>query len=87
MTYYKVKPEHDNKPFMRHSKKRSGTLENGQAFIGNELFTEKELYRKEDAGYIVPWHYFDRIEISKQKTYFSFGARFIQHKYRPQFYK
>lgn len=87
MTYYKVKPEHDNKPFMRRCKNRPGVLESGLYFIENELFTEKELYRKEDAGYIVPWHYFDRVEISKQKTYFSFGARFIRHKYRSQFYK
>ncbi len=87
MTYYRVKPEHDNKYFMRRCKNHPGALEYGRVIIGNELFTEKELYRKEDAGYIVPWYYFDRIEISKQKTYFFFGARFIQHKYRSQFYK
>lgn len=60
MVYYKVKKEYDNKQFPKRL-----------IYVGNELFTESEAKK-----YHVNKKYCDVIEINKNKTYFSFGARF-----------
>lgn len=74
MIYYKVKKEFDNKrihPFVK----------NNQFLIANELYTEKELNKLFYNGlrfYKDYLTFFDKIEISKNKTYFFFGARFME---------
>lgn len=68
MTFYKVKPEADQtRVYVAH--KYSGFL------IGNELFTEKELSRK-NWTWLIDRNVFDVVNVSKRKTYWSFGARF-----------
>ena len=50
------------------------TKENGQQdkiFLGNELYTEKEAQK-----YFGALVWLDPVEISKNKTYYMFGARF-----------
>ena len=61
MVYYKVKKSYDQ--YM---------LNDGHTLIGDELYTEKEFMRLS----LVPDGSFERIELSKFKTYFFFGARF-----------
>ena len=60
MTYYKVKPQFDN--YRRHD---------GSIWVANELYTATELARFKASP-----HMFDRVEVSKRKTYWFFGARF-----------
>ena len=61
MVYYKVKKQYDQ-----------WQMDNGDILIGGELYTEKEFLR---LG-LVPVGAFERVEVSKFKTYFFFGARF-----------
>lgn len=63
MKYYKVKQESDN---VTHNK---GFL------VANELYTEKELDKLNLSGKFIELN-FDKVEISKFKTYWLFGARF-----------
>lgn len=60
MKYYKIKKEYDNK-------KRN----DGNILIGNELYTKKEKEK-----YNIPDLCCDIVEISKNKIYWFFGARF-----------
>lgn len=70
MEYYKVKPEFDNKTLW-HNGKYKGFL------IANELFTERELVKKNILFcYGVDSYMFDLVNIPKNKTGFFFGARF-----------
>jgi len=67
MVYYKVKPEYDQRPT------------NKGVLVANELYTFKEWQKLRDsAGRKIPLKLcFEEIEVSKNKTYFFFGARFI----------
>lgn len=60
MTYYKVKPEFDQK------KRRDGSI-----LIANELYTPREKERFNISDKAV-----DPVEISRKVVYFFFGARF-----------
>lgn len=60
MTYYKVKPEFDQK------KRRDGSI-----LIANELYTPREKERFNISDKAV-----DPVEISRKSVYFFFGARF-----------
>lgn len=60
MKYYRVRKEFDNK--------RKG---NNDIYIGNELYTIQEAKKQK-----LNTNYMEMVEISKNKTYFSFGARF-----------
>lgn len=64
MIYYKVKKENDNKNVYYNHKWQL-------CLIGNELFTEKELN-----WHNIPEKYCDKINVNKNNTYWSFGARF-----------
>ncbi|MDD6715732.1 MAG: hypothetical protein PUF49_05080 [Firmicutes bacterium] len=71
MKYYKVKSECGGKTaFAFH---RAGGLRIVGQYIANELYTATELKRRHDCLYE---QYMDIIEIPKNKTFFSFGARF-----------
>lgn len=60
MTYYRVLPKYDNKRY------------NSSDFvIANELYTEKEMEK-----YGIPYKYTEKINHSKKRVYFFFGARF-----------
>lgn len=59
MKYYKVKKECDNKRF------------NGGFYIGNELYTESEVIKKQ-----LNKEFMEIVNINKNKTCFVFGARF-----------
>lgn len=69
MIYYKVKPEHDNKPLFKF--RRGGGLEIVGFMIQNELYTANEA--KKHCGLIACC---ECVEIPKSKIYFFFGARF-----------
>lgn len=69
MIYYRVKPEHDNKPLFKFH--RGGGLEIVGFMIQNELYTANET--KKYCGLISCC---ERVEIPKNKIYFFFGARF-----------
>lgn len=71
MKYYRVPKEMDNKTRFSYDPKKLGRLKMDSVWIGNELYTEKEA-QKYFGGlvWLVP------VEISKNKTYYSFGARF-----------
>lgn len=62
MKYYKVKPEHDN----RRKPSKTGY----EIYIGNELYTEKEVERQG-----LNKDYLQEIEIPKTQIYWFFGAR------------
>lgn len=60
MTYYRILPKYDNKHY------------NGSDFvIANELYTKKEMKK-----YGIPYDYTEKINHSKKRVYFFFGARF-----------
>lgn len=60
MTYYKVKPEFDQK------KRRDGSI-----LIANELYTPREKERFNILDKAV-----DPVQVSRKAVYFFFGARF-----------
>lgn len=60
MKYYRVKKEFDNR-----------MKKNGDIYISNELYTEKEAQKQN-----LNFNFLELVEISKNKVYFSFGARF-----------
>ena len=69
MTYYRVKPEHDNYPKYVYAK--DGQIKVDGILVGNQLFTPGE--RKKIANND---KFFDKIHTSCRKTYWFFGARF-----------
>lgn len=69
MTYYRVKPEYDNKIKYTWNNHYQG-VPNG-ILIANELYTPAEF--KKIANYK---GYFEEVEVKKNKTYWFFGARF-----------
>ena len=70
MTYYRVKPEYDNKKRYIWNNKGQG-VPDGTILVANELYTPAE-FRK--IANCPAW--FDVVEIPKSKIYFFFGARF-----------
>ena len=65
MTYYRVRKEYDQFP-------QNPSVRDGNILVADELFTEAEFNK-------LPFVYagaFERVEIPKTKTYWSFGARF-----------
>ena len=65
MKYYRVRKLYDN--FPQNPKVRDGNI-----LIGDELFTETEFNK-------LPYIYvaaFELVEIKKNRTFWSFGARF-----------
>ena len=66
MIYFRVLPKFDQTP-VRKGNEYKGFL------IGGELYTEKELIKK---GMLQYTAYMEKVEISKNSTYFLFGARF-----------
>lgn len=69
MTYYKVKPEYDNKTRYKYDNHHNGVPDS--FLIANELYTPTEFQKIANCP---AW--FDTIEVPKNKTYFFFGARF-----------
>lgn len=69
MKYYKVKPEFDNKT--RYKLTRSGACVPDSILVGNELYTVVERSKIANRKQM-----FDIVNIPKNKTFFSFGARF-----------
>lgn len=67
MQYFQVKPESDQ---VRLSRTKSDFL------VANELYTINELKKYNLSGDFLSKH-FNTLSISKNKTYFFFGARFI----------
>lgn len=66
MEYLRVKPEYDQRPT------------NKGVLVANEIYTFREWQKLRDsAGRKLPMACFDQIEISKNSTYFFFGARFV----------
>ncbi len=60
MLYYKVKADADNKKRL-----------DGSIYIANELYTPKEIEKlKLNKAFLQP------VEVSKNRVYFFFGARF-----------
>ncbi len=75
MTYYRVKPECDQKPRIKHSKIATKHKEMDGIFVANELYTSRELKQfdiTEEQGKIL----FEHVIIPKNKVYWSFGCRF-----------
>ncbi len=70
MLYYQVPQEMDQK--LRFKYGRSGGLVIDGCFIANELYLPRELSRV-----CVNLNEFNKIEVSKNKVYFSFGCRFL----------
>ena len=60
MLYYRVKPEADQK-----------RRNDGSIYIANELYTPTEAKK-----YKLNFEYLETISISRNQTYFCFGARF-----------
>ena len=70
MKYYQVKKECDNKP--RYTIKKGVLVNDGNIYIGGELYTEKEVDRlKLNKNYMV------EIECNPKDTYTFFGARLL----------
>lgn len=69
MKYYRVKSEFDN--FPRFKIGRDGKLLQDSILIARELYTphERSKFANRDEQ-------FEAVEVSKNETYFSFGARF-----------
>ena len=70
MKYYRIRKENGGKTAYAI---RNGKLCAVAQFIANELFTEKELIRLGLKGYE---RYADIVDIPKNKTLMTFGARF-----------
>lgn len=68
MKFYKVKKEYDQTPLYKIGKKKMYYY---SFLIANELYTDAELRQ-----FNVDPIFFDVVEIPKNKTYWSFGARF-----------
>lgn len=69
MTYYRVKPQYDNKT--RYTWNNHGQGVANSILIGRELYTPREYKRLANCP-----DWFEQVQIPKSKIYFSFGARF-----------
>ena len=74
MVYYRVKPECDQKPRIRVSRRGYKRVRDG-IFVANELYTCGELNK-----YDIPWDkvydIVERVVIPKNTVYWFFGSRF-----------
>lgn len=73
MTYYRVKPEYDNRANYRYVGNSNLKIKRDGILIAHELYTPRERERlavKDSA--------FDKVEISRKKVYWFFGARFAE---------
>lgn len=68
MVYYRVKEQFDQA--YKNSK-----VHDDNVYIGKELYTEKEVEREK-----LNKNYMEKIEVSKRKVYWNFGARFLIEK-------
>lgn len=71
MTYYRVKPQYDNKQrfvYVGHSNLK---IRPDGILVANELYTPSERERL-----AMKADFFDKVEISKKKVFWLFGARF-----------
>ena len=72
MKYYQVKKEYDNKPLLTI---KNGILVNdGNIYIGGELYTEKEVERLK-----LNKNYMNEKEYNSKNTYTFFGARMVNN--------
>lgn len=89
MTYYRVKLEYDNAVVVKQHRVNNFTYtyKNNRFLVGGELLTERELKRlyPESYKYVISENrarctpieeVFEPYIISKNKTYWFFGARF-----------
>jgi len=80
MTYYKVLPQFDQAQVLKA--RRNGKLYIDRFLIANELYTPAEYHKLlkgadfRGCGIKDNTIIFEKIEASKNKTYFFFGARF-----------
>lgn len=78
MKYYKVNSKYDN---LRRYKRKNNYLELSGIYVGNELFTQKEIEKIEQSEVLPKCFYndlFQVVEISKSKIYWCFGCRFYE---------
>lgn len=73
MLYYEVKKEFDNAPVLQFKNNKCYKI---GIWIDSELYTQKELDKMKSDGVIIPYSYFNIVNISKRKIYWLFGARF-----------
>lgn len=73
MIYYRVPLCWDNKTRFRPIKSYPGYFATDGVWVGGELYTEKELKYRQAFGMIKR---FERVEIPKNRIYWSFGCRF-----------
>ena len=71
MLYYKVKPEYNN--VTRYKLNRRGACVPDSILVGNELYTAIERSKIANRKQM-----FDIVNIPKNKTFVSFGARFAE---------
>lgn len=78
MIYYRVNPAFDNTVKYKRMNNSKYLVNDGSILIGNELYTEKEYNRMiENYVFRIPVEkLFSRVEISKRRVYWFFGARF-----------
>lgn len=73
MTYYRVKPEYDNRANYRYVGNSNVKIKRDGILIAHELYTPRERER-----IAVKDSVFDKVEISRKKVYWFFGARFAE---------
>lgn len=71
MTYYRVKPEFDNRARYVYIGSSNLKIRRDGILIANELYTPRERERL-----AVTDKHFDEVEISRKSVYWCFGARF-----------
>lgn len=70
MLYYRVKPDADNRQKHTYIGNSTKIKENGY-LVGNELYTARERNQIANSD-----KFFETVNVSKNTTYFFFGARF-----------
>lgn len=80
MIYYKVNPKKDQTPVYRVKGKQ--LINDGYILVGNELYTGKELTKMFGNRMIKETFEdtFEKVNVSKKKVYWFFGARFEMEK-------
>lgn len=73
MVYYRVQPHMDNANRWKAVPNRPGCKQISGFWVANELYTAAELRK---LGYAEPPEFLERVEISRRKIYWFFGARF-----------
>ena len=73
MTYYRVKPEYDNWANYRYVGNSNLKIKKDGILIAHELYTPQERERLAVKDCV-----FDKVEISRKKVYWFFGARFAE---------